>query len=473
VNKADLGLDGAVAGSRTVPCEMRPQRAGSLDPAGRVAFARGLASDPAGVPAASGLIGGRSEALRRLAAIDPIEYAQSRNHLRGAVTGLSPWIRHGIVTLAEVRDRAVVMAASPGADAGSAGGTIPARSDRQGAGPHPAAKLVAELGWRDYWRRVHASLGEAIQDDIEPPARQRRGRWIDTMPEEVLAGRTGLACIDAFVEQLCRTGWLHNHSRMWLAAWLVHVRGVRWQAGAAWFLSHLLDGDPASNSLSWQWVAGTFAAKPYLFNRENLERYSDGVFCRGCPLLGRCDLEGSYEELDRRLFEPADGSPGRASARIPPADPWEGSLPPGGAPGPALVWLTLDSLGGVGPAVLATPDAAKVFVVDPSWLAEERPTVKRLVFILECLADLPDTEILIGDPGALLPQYAARIGCRSVAVADTPCPRVRRAAAAIAKQLPLAVHRWPRFADDARIGELGRFSRYWRHAEASAMRPSG
>jgi deoxyribodipyrimidine photo-lyase len=458
---------------RTPMTDSRFRRADEFDPAGRVAFARRLASDPDGFAADSGLVGGRDEALRRLFAIDPIGYAQSRNHLNGMVTGLSPWIRHGMLTVAEVRDRALSSIAAPGARAGFGGhDATPPAEGRAGSSAHPAAKLIAELGWRDYWRRVQATLGDAIHADIEPPAAIQRAAWIEAMPADVLAGRTGMVCIDAFVEQLHRTGWLHNHARMWLASWLVHVRGVRWQAGAAWFLAHLLDGDPASNALSWQWVAGTFASKPYLFNRENLQRYSDGVFCRACPLLGCCSLEGGYEDLSHRLFQPGAGMTERRAPRISPAAAWVGS-PPAETPDSAtLVWLTLDSLGAVGPAVIAHPHAPRVFVVDPAWLLEERPTVKRLVFIQECLADLPDTEIVVGDPVSMLSTRARELGCRSVAVADTPCPRVRRAAATLGVSVPVAVHRWPRFVDDSLIRDLGRFSRYWKDAEDSAMRPS-
>ena len=98
------------------------------------------------------------------------------------------------------------------------------------------------------------------------------------------------------------TGYLHNHMRMWMAAYIVHWRKIRWQAGAKWFLEHLLDGDPASNNMSWQWVASTFSHKPYFFNRENLERYTDGVYCKECPLYRNCDFEGSYEQLEEKLF---------------------------------------------------------------------------------------------------------------------------------------------------------------------------
>ena len=105
-------------------------------------------------------------------------------------------------------------------------------------------------------------------------------------------------------DQLVTTGWLHNHARMWMAAWLVHWRRVHWKAGADWFMQHLLDGDPASNHLSWQWVASTFSHKPYFFNRGNLERYSDGSYCAGCPCAKSCPFEGSYEQLENQLFAP-------------------------------------------------------------------------------------------------------------------------------------------------------------------------
>ena len=116
-------------------------------------------------------------------------------------------------------------------------------------------------------------------------------------------GRTGLACMDAFARELHDTGYLHNHARMWLAAYVVHFRRIRWQAGARWFLRHPLDGDLASNNLSWQWVASTFSHKPYFFNRENLDKYTAGRYCRICPAAAQgCPFDASYEALEKRLF---------------------------------------------------------------------------------------------------------------------------------------------------------------------------
>ena len=237
----------------------------------------------------SAIRGGRQEAEARLHRIDPRRYAATRNYLKGAVTHLSPYIRYGVLSLAEVRDAAL------------------SRVRR----PADAAKLVSELGWRDYWQRLYERLGDDVWRDQEPyKTGYRADEYAAELPDDIIEGRTGLACMDAFSRELRSTGYLHNHARMWLASYVVHWRRVAWQAGARWFLEHLLDGDPASNNLSWQWVASTFSHKPYIFNRENLERFTDGVYCRTCPLYGRCDFEGTYEALNRRLFRDATDAGG-------------------------------------------------------------------------------------------------------------------------------------------------------------------
>ena len=213
--------------------------------------------------------------------MDVKRYARSRNHLNGAVTRLSPYIRHGVFTLAEVRD-AVFQGISK-------------RDD--------GSKLINELGWRDFWQRMWQDLGDRIDDDQEEfKTGHSAASYRRELPDDVRDGCTGLACMDGFREELVSTGWLHNHARMWMAAWLVHWRHVHWKAGADWFLEHLLDGDPASNHLSWQWIASTFSHKPYFFNRDNLERYSEGRFCKTCSSANQCPFDASYEQLETTLF---------------------------------------------------------------------------------------------------------------------------------------------------------------------------
>ncbi|MBD2595733.1 deoxyribodipyrimidine photo-lyase [Nostoc spongiaeforme FACHB-130] len=229
----------------------------------------------------SNTIGGRKAAQKALQKVDPATYSKTRNFFTGAVTKLSPYIRYGVLSLAEIREYVLDNVKQP----------------------EDATKLINELGWRDYWQRLYVKLGDGIwQDQEEYKTGYTVSEYAPELPQDIQAGSTGRVCIDSFSQELRETGYLHNHGRMWLAAYIIHWRRIRWQAGAKWFLQHLLDGDPASNNMSWQWVASTFSHKPYFFNRENLERYTKGVYCQKCPLYGHCDFEGSYEELEQRLF---------------------------------------------------------------------------------------------------------------------------------------------------------------------------
>ena len=393
--------------------------------------------------------GGRQPAVERLATIDPEGYGRTRNNLTGAVTRLSPWLRHGVLSLAEVRDAALARVRDPA----------------------HAVKFISELGWRDYWQRVVAARPEALWDELEEPVAQLRdGSSANSvraaMPADITSARTGMACVDSFSRQLTETGWLHNHARMWLASWLVHVRQVPWQVGAAWFLEHLLDADPASNNLSWQWIAGTFSNKPYIFNRKNLERFTRGDFCSTCSVLGHCDVEGEYEELSAQLFASVRERTERLV--ISPAMPWHAD-PPAGKP---LVWLPLDSLSAWAPARQRHPNALAVCVIDDDWLLQERPAAKRLAFIADCLADIPGVEVWLGDTAAVLATRAIEVGASHVCVTTTTCPRVRKTATVLAETLPVVPVDWQLFCDASRVKDLGRFSRYWNRVSKSAMQPT-
>lgn len=226
-------------------------------------------------------LGGYKTAKKLLQKVDPKRYAKTRNFLTGRVTRLSAYLRYGVLSLREVRDYAL----------------------NKVSNDDDATKLINELGWRDYWQRLYVKLGNGIWEDREEyKTGYSVAEYAPELPEDIKQGTTGLVCIDRFSQELRETGYLHNHMRMWMAAYVVHWRRIRWQAGAKWFLEHLLDGDPASNNMSWQWVASTFSHKPYFFNRENLERYSDRVYCQECPFYGKCDFEGSYEQLEEKLF---------------------------------------------------------------------------------------------------------------------------------------------------------------------------
>ena len=214
--------------------------------------------------------------MQRLNAINPATYARTRNALDGAVTGLSPYLTHGLLNLTDA-----------------------ARNISQ---RHPLQfedKLVFEFGWREFFHHVwghSADGGDAILKDMHGQT-PWHGTYAAALPPDIREGRTGVPAIDSAVRILYATGYLHNHARMWLASYVVHLRKVHWRAGADWLYGHLLDGDLPSNHLSWQWVAGTFSSKPYLFNAENVRKYAPAQAQQAWDSSGTA-IDQSYEALD-------------------------------------------------------------------------------------------------------------------------------------------------------------------------------
>lgn len=242
-----------------------------------IAYVKELAPWAAGQP---GYIqGGQQKAFETLTKIDPIAYARTRNYGDGHVTRLSPYLHHGVLSLNRVRNHALTRCTEPA----------------------QITKFIQELAWRDFWQRALSAHPEGAWQDIEP---YKTGfgpeAYADHLPEDIAQACTGVACMDTFIRELTETGYLHNHARMYLASYVVHFRRVKWQAGARWFLHHLLDGDVASNNLSWQWVASTFSNKPYIFNLENVTKYFEGRVDTS-PLADQ-PLDASYETLQARLF---------------------------------------------------------------------------------------------------------------------------------------------------------------------------
>ena len=175
-----------------------------------------------------------------------------------------------------------------------------------------AHKLAAELSYRDYFRQVWYRFGEAIMQPMESP---KVGLGDKPMPDFIAQGFTGLVCMDEIVRQLQQHGYVHNHARMWFAAYVVHWLKVDWRQAADWFETQLLDGDTASNHLSWQWIASSFSNKPYLFNKENLIKFGGESWCQQCRVA--CPFEGSYEQLHQQLFTEAVVAPGVAPGLAP------------------------------------------------------------------------------------------------------------------------------------------------------------
>jgi deoxyribodipyrimidine photo-lyase len=200
----------------------------------------------------------RKEGLRRLEAWEPHipEYGAARNYERSpsgdlSTSALSPWI-----TTRLVREREAVVAALR---------------------HHPfetVEKWVQEVCWRTYWKGWLE-----MRPEVWRQYRRTIGQLDPTAAMTATSSPTGIACFDAWCRELIDTGYLHNHVRMWFASIWIFTLGLPWQLGADFFFRHLADADPASNTLSWRWVAGLHTkGKHYLARAENIAKFTRGRF---------------------------------------------------------------------------------------------------------------------------------------------------------------------------------------------------
>lgn len=201
----------------------------------------------------------RTAALERLEGFVPhaVRYAGRRNFDLGAgkhdgVSGLSPYIRTRLVTEEECT-RAVL--------------------EKHSA--HAAEKFLQEIAWRTYWKGWLEMRPDVWRHYLETLAVQEKSRYY----EEAIYGNTRIECFNHWANELVETGYLHNHARMWFASIWIFTLKLPWQLGADFFLRNLLDGDPASNTLSWRWVAGLHTpGKHYLARAENISQFTNGRF---------------------------------------------------------------------------------------------------------------------------------------------------------------------------------------------------
>ena len=243
----------------------------------------------------------RSAALDRLERFAPRAgraYAARRNfdfgpQDRSNVSALSPWIRHRLILEEEVLSSVL-----------------------QRHSFSAAEKFVQEVFWRGYfkgwlehraqvWARYRSDLSDCLEGlDRDPALRDRY--------EAAVEGRSGIDCFDAWAKELVATGYLHNHTRMWLASIWIFTLYLPWQLGADFFLRHLLDGDPASNTLGWRWVGGLHTkGKTYLARASNIARYTDGRF----------DPAGQLATAAPALSEPVLDAPRSPQFDAAPKDP--------------------------------------------------------------------------------------------------------------------------------------------------------
>jgi deoxyribodipyrimidine photo-lyase len=187
--------------------------------------------------------------LERINRINPVKYAKTRNFLNGDVTYLSAYIARGVISVRQIKDAVL----------------------QKGYKPYEIEKFLQELAWREYYQRVWQVKKEELFTDLKQP---QPDFLHHQMPTTIVNASTGIKVIDDQINDFYGSGYLHNHIRMYLAAMVCNNAKSHWLTPARWMYYHLLDGDLASNSCSWQWVAGSFSSKKYYCNQENINKYT-------------------------------------------------------------------------------------------------------------------------------------------------------------------------------------------------------
>ena len=202
---------------------------------------------------------GARDALERFLPRAGLDYARARNfdyglERRDNVSMLSPWVR--LRMLPEWELIAAVL---------------------QQHSVSEAAKFIDEVCWRTYWKGWLSRRPTVWQDYCAELATEQASLPEQSRYHAIVSATSGIDCMDAWTRELIDTGYLHNHARMWYASIWIHTLKLPWTLGADFFFRHLLDGDPASNTLSWRWVAGLHTeGKTYLATADNIKQYSDG-----------------------------------------------------------------------------------------------------------------------------------------------------------------------------------------------------
>ena len=175
---------------------------------------------------------------------------------RSNISCLSPYITHGIINELEVVDKSLKKFSF-------------AKNE----------KFIQEVLWRVYWKGWLELRPDVWTDYLRELEEIRNKSKGDQSYKEAIEGKTGIECFNQWVIELKENNYLHNHTRMWFASIWIFTLELPWQLGAEFFMQHLYDGDPASNTLGWRWVAGVQTqGKHYLASEWNINKFTNNRF---------------------------------------------------------------------------------------------------------------------------------------------------------------------------------------------------
>ena len=201
------------------------------------------------------------EQLERFIENNLNQYAKLRNFDYGSkkrnnISCLSPYISHGIINEIEVIDKSLKKFSFTKNE-----------------------KFIQEVLWRVYWKGWLELRPTVWKDYLSDLEKIRKDYSNDQDYKNAINGGTNLKCFDEWVKELKENNYLHNHARMWFASIWIFTLKLPWQLGAEFFLQHLFDGDAASNTLGWRWVAGVQTkGKNYIAKEWNIKLFSDNRF---------------------------------------------------------------------------------------------------------------------------------------------------------------------------------------------------
>jgi hypothetical protein len=190
-----------------------------------------------------------------------IDYSKLRNFdfgpsNRSNISCLSPYITHGVINELEVIDKSLKKFSFSKNE-----------------------KFIQEVLWRTYWKgwlelRPNVWSDYLIELDNVRNQFKNNQNYLDA-----IEGKTDIDCFNQWVVELKENNYLHNHTRMWFASIWIFTLELPWQLGAEFFMQHLYDGDAASNTLGWRWVAGVQTqGKHYLASEWNINKFTNNRF---------------------------------------------------------------------------------------------------------------------------------------------------------------------------------------------------
>ena len=189
------------------------------------------------------------------------QYAKLRNFDYGSkkrdnISCLSPYITHGVINEIEIINKSLKKFSFTKNE-----------------------KFIQEVLWRVYWKgwlELRPTVWKDFLSDLEKIKKENSN---DLNYKNAINGNTNLECFNEWVKELKENNYLHNHARMWFASIWIFTLKLPWQLGAEFFLQHLFDGDAASNTLGWRWVAGIQTkGKNYIAKEWNIKLFSDNRF---------------------------------------------------------------------------------------------------------------------------------------------------------------------------------------------------